>query len=169
MKTTTYIIASLACVALSSCDPSPSTPTVNTPVEPAKPQHEAYYVNADTIQQKFSPTRGIVVEQAPEVMVKLNYNGNVVAYSKHNTEQAKAIATATNSANLSNTRFAFIIKSASPNMQQKQSLLNFLTNNGVQLHQLEILSEATSSTEASPATPATTPAPVLTQVLMRKL
>jgi len=99
--------------------------------------YEAYYVSAENIQNTFGASRGITVEAAPEVALKLHFmSGTVSSANTHNKQQVKAISQALST--LKSQRFAFVLPAGSTKAQAT-SLLGYLTTHGVSLDRFEIV------------------------------
>lgn len=128
----------LAGIALTSCETT-TPPSNDTPVVlPSKPKHESFYVSGDKI-------KSTLTNSGSQISLTFEYQGALLARTRHNVDQARAVAKATNSPELANQQFLFIVGGNNPSSTHASALLEILNRNGVKLHQFHIEQQATST------------------------
>lgn len=128
MKIIPVLALSVLTMFINSC--ADKTDYENLPVKlPTDPDHKPYYVKT-TILNKQLYSKG-------STFLKFEFNGSSIAKSKHNNNQAKAIAWATQQPNTSSQLFNITVYGTNATTFKRDNLIEFLAENNVKLRQFQ--------------------------------
>lgn len=131
MKLYPYLLLPTLCFFCHSCvktdQPDPNDRPVNLP----KPlEFETYFVKSTTLTQQLLTTG--------TATVKIKFNGSAIPPLPHNVKQGQSIAWATSRPQLSDKLFYFTLSGLKASLNQREPLLEYLSNSGVRLQQIKI-------------------------------